>query len=182
LVKLDDVTADGAPPPLPDHCHVVFAVIAVIGANVAVVYTASRLHLPPLWICDVRATPFYGQFFRDVAARLKELVLQCGVGFPPAIFVPAELVRHVEGLGLVVGQVPDWFDPEMSLLVAAEIVASRRVLFCQPVVEKMASQEIAAALAFKAGDEIETALRAALIAAVALKYDQELPSRPRKRA
>ncbi|HZZ21647.1 MAG TPA: hypothetical protein VFE60_03285 [Roseiarcus sp.] len=55
----------------------------------------------------------------------------------------------------------------------------KKVLFCTSVVEKMAMQEIGAALAFKAGDPVETALRTALIAAICLKFDEELKYRPR---
>ena len=64
--------------------------------------------------------------------------------------------------------------------LATEIVGSRRVLFTAPVVEKMKIQTIGSALAFKAGDPVETALRTALIAAICLKFDDQLPSRPRR--
>jgi len=169
---------------LPSHCHVIFAVIVVVEANVAVVFTGSRHRMPPLWVLDVEAEPYYGGFFRDVARRLDELAAQCGVksmGLPPAIFVPADFRRHVENLGFVVEETPEWFDPERSLILAAEIVSSRRVLFAAPAVEKMKIRTIGSALAFKAGDPVETALRTALIAAICLKFDDQLPSRPRRR-
>jgi len=183
LVKLGDVLDDGRPPALPTHCHVIFAVIVAVEANVAVVFTGSRHRMPPLWVLGVEAGPYYGGFFRDVARRLGELAAKCGMksmGLPPAIFVPADLRRHVENLGFVVEETPEWFDPERSLLLAAEIVGSRRVLFTTPVVEKMKIQTIGSALAFKAGDPVETALRTALIAAICLKFDDQLPSRPRR--
>ena len=53
------------------------------------------------------------------------------------------------------------------------------VKFCAPIADKMASQTIGAALAFKAGDAAETALRAAFIQAICLKFDMRLTSRPR---
>ena len=167
---------------MPTHCHVIFAVIVAVEANVAVVFTGSRHRMPPLWVLDVEAEPYYGGFFRDVARRLGELAAKCGMksmGLPPAIFVPAVLRRHVENLGFVVGETPEWFDPERSLLLAAEIVGSRRVLFTAPVVEKMKIQTIGSALAFKAGDPVETALQTALIASICLKFDEQLTSRPR---
>ena len=114
---------------------------------------------------------------------LDELSAKCGVKsmrLPPAIFVPADFRRHVENLGFVVEETPEWFDPERSLILAAEIVASRRVLFAAPAVEKMKIRTIGSALAFKAGDPVETALRTALIAAICLKFDDQLPSRPRR--
>ena len=48
-----------------------------------------------------------------------------------------------------------------------------------PVVETMKIQTIGSALAFKAGDPVETALQTALIAAICLKFDEQLTSRPR---
>jgi hypothetical protein len=179
LVKLGDVLDDGRPPELPTHCHLMFAVIVVVEANVAVVFTGSRPNRPPLWILDVEASAFHGGFFRNVAARLNELASQCGVGLSPAIFAPANLLRYVEGFGLTVAETPEWFDAEQSLILAAQIVSSRRVRFCAPVVEKMRNQEIGAALAFKAGDAVETALQTALIAAICLKFDEQLKSGPR---
>jgi hypothetical protein len=179
LVRIDDVMDDGRPPELPTRCHLMFAVIVVVEANVAVVFTGSRLNMPPLWILDVEASAFHGGFFRNVAARLNELASQCGVGFSPAIFAPANLLRYVEGFGLMIAETPEWFDAEQSLILAAQIVSLRRVRFCAPVVEKMRNQEIGAALAFKAGDAVETALQTALIAAICLKFDEQLTSRPR---
>jgi hypothetical protein len=76
-----------------------------------------------------RGEPYYGGFFRDVARRLDELAAKCGMksmGLPPAIFVPADFRRHVENLGFAVEEITEWFDPERSLVLAAEIVRSRR--------------------------------------------------------
>jgi hypothetical protein len=50
------------------------------------------------------------------------------------------------------------------------------VLFTAPVVEKMKIQTIGSALAFKAGDPVETAL----IAAICQKFADQLSSRPRR--
>ena len=51
-----------------------------------------------------------------------------------------------------------------------------------PVADKMATQTIGAALAFKAGDTVAMALRTAFIQAIGLKYDQRLMIRPRSPA
>ena len=77
---------------------------------------------------------------------------------------------------------PDWFDAERSLAFAAGIVGRGLVKFCAPVADKMATQTIGAALAFKAGDTVEMALRTAFIQAIGLKYDQRLTSRPKSPA
>ena len=79
-----------------------------------------------------------------------------------------------EGRDCVAQAPPDWFDAERSLAFAAGIVSRGLVRFCAPVADKMATQTIGAALAFKAGDTVEMALRTAFIQAIGLKYDQRL--------
>ena len=74
---------------------------------------------------------------------------------------------------------PDWFDAETSLPFAAGMVGRGMARFCAPVADRMKTQTIGAALAFKAGDAVEMALRAAFIQAICLKYDRRLTSRPR---
>jgi hypothetical protein len=91
---------------------------------------------------------------------------------------PSDLRRHVENLGFVVEETPEWFDPERGLFLAAEIVGSRRVLFNAPVVEKMKIQTIGSALAFKAGKPVETALRTALIAAIFAEVRRSIAEPP----
>ena len=83
-------------------------------------------------------------------------------------------------MGLIAQAPPDWFDAERSLAFSAGIVARQLVEFCTPVADKMATQTIGAALAFKAGDPVEMALRTAFIQAIGLKYDERLTSRPRE--
>ena len=62
-------------------------------------------------------------------------------------------------MGLIAQAPPDWFDAERGLAFSAGIVARRLVRFCAPVADKMATQTIGAALAFKAGDTVEMALQ-----------------------
>ena len=88
--------------------------------------------------------------------------------------------RYSRGTTLSYGPHPDWFDAEASLALAAGMVGKGLVKFCAPIADKMASQTIGAALAFKAGDAAETALRAAFIQAICLKFDMRLTSRPRQ--
>ena len=74
LVKLSDVFAadsQGAyvAPPLPRHVGLMaFAVVAMEGADVAVVYAAHLKMQPPLYILDVAAGPLWRDFFTDTAA------------------------------------------------------------------------------------------------------------------
>ena len=122
--------------------------------------------MPPLWVLDVEAEPYYGGFFRDVARRLGELAAKCGSEIrgrsaggsssPPIFAVMSKISvswsrRRLNGSTL-----------NGAWLLAAEIIGSRRVLFTAPVVEKMKIQTIGSALAFKAGDPVETALQTAL--------------------
>jgi hypothetical protein len=62
------------------------------------------------------------------------------------------------------------FDPEAQVLFVAGRLSRGLVRYCAAVVAKMKTQMIGAALALKAGDPVETALRAALIGAVWVKY------------
>jgi hypothetical protein len=186
LIKLGDVfTVDQAgqavAPPLPRHCELVFAVVTMEGADVAVAYCGHERFKPPLYILDVVAGPLWRDFFTDTKVRLGELKRACTAPWMH-VYAPADLVLMFEGAGLLAQAPPDWFDAERSLAFAAGIVARQLVRFCAPVADKMATQTIGAALTFKAGDAVEIALRTAFIQAIGLKYDQRLLSRPKSPA
>jgi hypothetical protein len=163
---------------LPRHCEIVFAVVAVEGADVAVAYCGHERFKPPLYVLDVTAQPLWRDFFADTKARLKELKRACTAPWMQ-VFTPADLIPLFEGEGLLAQAPPDWFDAERSLAFAAGIVGRGLVKFCVPVADKMATQTIGAALEFRAGDAVEMALRTAFIQAIGLKYDQRLTSRPK---
>ena len=186
LIRLNDVFAadcEGAISalPLPRHCEIVFAVVAMEGADVAVAYCGHERFKPPLYVLDVVAEPLWRDFFTDTKARLKALKRACTAPWMQ-VFTPADLVPLFEGEGLLARAPPDWFDAERSLAFSAGIVGRGLVKFCAPVADKMATQTIGAALAFKAGDTVEMALRTAFIQAIGLKYDQRLTSRPKSPA
>ena len=186
LISLNDVFVadrEGAISalPLPRHCELVFAVVTMEGADVAVAYCGHERFKPPLYVLDVVAGPLWRDFFTDTAARLGELKRACTAPWMQ-VYAPADLVLMFEGAGLLAQAPPDWFDAERSLAFAAGIVARQLVRFCAPVADKMATQTIGAALAFKAGDTVEMALRTAFIQAIGLKYDQRLTSRPKSPA
>ena len=186
LVRLDDVFVadrEGAISalPLPRHCELVFAVVIMEGADVAVAYCGHERFKPPLYVLDVAAGPLWRDFFTDTASRLNEMKRACTAPWMQ-VYAPADLVLMFEGAGLLAQAPPDWFDAERSLAFAAGIVSRGLVRFCAPVADKMATQTIGAALTFKAGDAVEMALRAAFIQAIGLKYDQRLTSRPKSPA
>ncbi len=99
LVKLSDVfAADGLAPPLPRHCGMVFAVVAMEGADVAVVFAGHDRFKPLLYILDAVAGPLWRDFFTDTAARLQELKRAC-TAHAAAIFTPADLIPLFESAG-----------------------------------------------------------------------------------
>ena len=78
LVRLSDVfAADGLAPPLPRHCDIAFAVVAMAGADVAVVFAGHDRFKPMLHILDVVAGPLWRDFFNDTATRLQDLKRTC---------------------------------------------------------------------------------------------------------
>jgi hypothetical protein len=48
-----------------------------------------------------------------------------------------------------------------------------------PTVDKMAIHPLGAALSFKADDPVEAALQGAFLAAISLKFDHQLSSKPK---
>ena len=76
---------------------------------------------------------------------------------------------------------PPWLDPAETLLFAAACIKSGRVKFCPPTIDKMAIHPLGAALSFKADDPVDAALQSAFLAAISLKFDHQLPSKPKPR-
>ena len=68
-----------------------FAVVAMEGADVAVVYAAHLQMQPPLYILDVAAGPLWRDFFTDTSARLDELRRAC-LAHAAAVFAPPDLL------------------------------------------------------------------------------------------
>ena len=147
----------------------------------AVVYCGHDLLKPPLYVLDVAAGPLWRDFFTDTAARLAELKRACTAP-EMYVFAPIDLVLLFEQAELFAQAPPDWFNAELSLPYASATVSQGQVRFCAPVADKMTTQAIGAALAFKAGDAVEMALRTAFIQAIGLKYDLRLMTRPRSPA
>ena len=95
---------------------------------------------------------------------------------------PGALIRHIEPHGLKVVEIPPWLDPAETLLFAAACNKSGRVKFCPPTIDKMTIHPLGAALSFKADDPVEAALQGAFLAAISLKFGQQLSSKPKRRA
>jgi hypothetical protein len=180
LISVSDVVGvDGLPPPLP-RSECVFATVWASGANVAVVYGASSRWWGELFIADFDAVLYHGGFFADLVTRLTELAKACRA---PLYYVaaPRALIRHIEPHGVGAIEIPPWFDPAETLLFAATWIKSGRVKFCPPTIHKMAIHPLGAALTFKADDPVDAALQGAFLAAISLKFDQQLPSKPKPR-
>jgi hypothetical protein len=87
-----------------------------------------------------------------------------------ATLAPAPLAAQLNGIGHIVEALPEDFDPELQVPFATECIGKGRIKFCAPVIAKMKTQVIGAALSLKSGDPVETALRAAFITAIWVKY------------
>jgi hypothetical protein len=115
-----------------------------------------------------------------VATRLRDLSKDCRAhGY--FIAAPAALIRHIEPHGVTVIEIPPWLDPAETLLFAAGCIKSGWVKFCPPTTDKMAVHPLGVALSFKANDPVDAALQSAFLAAISLKFDQQLPSKPNAR-
>ena len=177
---VDVVGVDGLPPPLP-RSQYVFAAVWAAGADIAVVYGASSRSSEEFFVADFEAVLYHGGFFADLATRLRELPEACRA---PLYYVaaPGALIRHIEPHGVIAVEIPPWFDPAETLLFAAACIKGGRIKFCQPTIDKMAIHPLGAALNFKADDPVEAALQGAFLAAISLKFDHQLSSKPKRRA
>jgi hypothetical protein len=152
-----------------------------VGADIAAVYGASSAWSKDLFIADFDAVLYHGGFFASLAMRLKELAKACRAQ-GCCVMAPGALIRHIEPHGVMAREIPDWLDPAETLLFAAACIKSGRVKFCPPTIDKMAIHPLGAALNFKADDPVEAALQGAFLAAISLKFDHQLSSKPKRRA
>jgi hypothetical protein len=174
LVRIDDVASvDRAEE--PSWCQYVYLMVVDAGPDIAAVFCGSTRDDPDkgvrekLYILDVEVIYFRPGLFGELAQRLRDMGAKWRVQFA-AIFAPEHLAVQVAGLGMSVEVLPKDFKPELQLTLASEAIGSGLVRFCAPVRAKMSTRTIAAALALKAGDPVESALRAALISAIWLKH------------
>ena len=164
----------------------VYAMIVDAGADIAVVYCGSIRNDPErgvrqtLWVLDLDVVYFKPGLWAELTGRLKALAQPWRA--VPAVFAPEHLAFQVSDPSVRVEALPPEFDPELMLTFAAECIGAGLVKFCPAVTAKMKTQTIAAALALRAGDPVETALRAALIRAIFVKHGGEAPVRRRKLA
>jgi hypothetical protein len=180
ITVADGVGLDGLPPPLPLSQYV-FAAVWAEGAEVAVVYGASSHWSQELFVADFDSALYHGGFFVAVATRLRELAKNCRAHWY-FVLAPVGLIRHIEPRGVMVEEIPPWLDPAETLLFAAACIKSGWIKFCAATIDKMAIHPLGAALSFKADDPVDAALQSALLAAISLKFDQQLSSKPKARA
>jgi hypothetical protein len=157
------------------------AAVWAAGADIAVVYGASSRWSEELFVADFEAVLYHGGFFADLTTRLRELTKACRAhGY--FVLAPGALIRHIEPHGVMAVKIPPWLDPAETLLFAAACIKSGRVKFCPPTIDKMAINPLGAALSFKADDPVEVALQGAFLAAISLKFDHELSSKPKAKS
>jgi hypothetical protein len=177
LVRLEDVTGARADASAnePSWLEYVYLMVADAGPDIAVTYCGSirddheRGVRQKLYVLDVDVVYFRPGLFAELVGRLKDMSAKWHVR-GAAIFAPEHLTAQLTRFGVEVTALAKDFAPEELITFAAEMIGNGLVRFCAPVLAKMGTKPIAAALALKAGDEIETALRAALIASVWIKY------------
>ena len=143
--------------------------LAVAGPDVAAVWCGVDLDergrdVDRLWVLDVDLVHLRPGLFGELIER------PAGRALFRSVCAAAPLAAQLDGLGFETLALPPEFDPEPLIPFAVECIGLRLVRFCAPVAAKMRTQAIGAALALKAGDPVETALRAALITAIWLKY------------
>jgi hypothetical protein len=180
LVKISDLT-DGdkdAAAPEPPWCEYVYLMVFdADDATIAAVFCGSirddNTTRPPrrekLYILDVELTYFQPGLFAGWATRLRDMGERWHVR-TAVIFTPEHLAVQVAGLGMSVEVLPKDFKPELQLVFASEMIGSGLVRFCRPVLDRMSTKAIAAAMALRSGDSAEGALRAALLSAIWLKH------------
>ena len=178
LVRIEDVT--GGEGVGPRWLQYVYAMIVDAGADIAIVYCGSIAGVrQTLWVLDLEVVYFKPGLWAELIGRLKKMAQP---GRPVAVFAPEHLALQLSDPSVKVEALPPEFDPELMLTFAAECIGAGLVKFCPAVTAKMKTQTIAAALALRAGDPVETALRAALIGAIFVKHGREAPVRRRKLA
>jgi hypothetical protein len=184
LVDLRNVAGpDGLGGPIgglePGQCQYVCLLLVDAGPDLAVVFCGSSHPGHPLddggrlFILDVDVAYFRPGLFQELAGRLMSLRLKHHAVAQMA-FAPDSLARQLARLGVGAEPLPKEFDVEKYLLLAAEAIARGHVKFSGAVVAKMKTAPIGAALALRAADPIETALRSALVTAICMKFSREL--------
>jgi hypothetical protein len=165
LVRLEDIAGgkgsegDAAQPPWLQY---VYAMIVDAEPDIAVVWCGSiaddrdRGRRETQWVLDLDVVFFKPGLWGELVGRLKALAQPWGA--VAAVFAPEHLAPQVSGLGVRVEALPPEFDPELMLTFAAECIGAGLVRFCPAVTARMKTQAIAAALALRAGDPVDTAL------------------------
>ena len=168
LVRQSDVLENGAALPLPTNCkHIVSVMVADNRGMTATVYAAITYSGPRLLILDYDVAPLHGGLFSDIAARVRELAVQCRARGASA-FAPAGLASHAQAAGLFIQGIPEHLVPEDLLVPAASHIAAGSVKICTPAQEKAKSSPFGAALDFRASEKADDPLRQAAVLLIAL--------------
>jgi hypothetical protein len=181
MVRMEDVipgpgdgpAGSGSATTEPDWFRYIYRVVIAVGADIAVVWCGVNQNddgTPDhrLWIIDVLLTYLRPGLWVELGESFDN-----GARKPPldwATLAPAPLAAQLVAIGHDVEALPEGFDAELQVPFATEVIGKGLVKFCAPVIAKMKTKVIGAALSLKSGDPVETALRAAFIAAIWTKY------------
>jgi hypothetical protein len=169
LVNIRHVTGRDGEGDEPRWLLHIYMLIADAGPDRAWVLCGSNTEERALYVLDVDVAHFRPGLFDEIMERF-DAVAERWRPRVMTVFAPDHLVASLSEFDFPVETLPVDFDPELYLVPAAECIGKRLVRFCAPAVAKMRVRTIGAALALKAGDPVETALRSALIAAVYVAY------------
>jgi hypothetical protein len=171
MVDLKQVTGGEGGFAEPSWHQYAFAMIVDAGPDVAVVYCGSDVNdygqgsPTRLYVADADTAYFRPGLWDEIRGRLG--AMRATRRF---FLAPEPLAASLARLGVPAEALPKGFDPEPLVTFASECIGRGLVRFCATVVEKMKTQTIGAAMALKAGDEVEGALRSALIGAIWAKF------------
>jgi hypothetical protein len=180
LIRTSDILYDGSGVQLTRNAK---HAVAVFWANektgeVAMVYAAIGLEGPPtrVFIDDFTVGPMRGDMFVEIRDRLAQLAVECRAHRRVVAFVPEPLAAHARSTGLTVQEIPEDLVvgncvAEGLVLSAAAHIAARRVAMTARAIEKSRGRPFMGALDFKAGEALDSPLRAALILLVVMALD-----------
>jgi hypothetical protein len=180
MVNLKDVTGPEGEGVDRPWCEAAFMVAFDAGPDVGAVFCAANRYNPDvpsqdatLYVLDAYTTFFSPRLMEDLDRRFDEAVgdlKPVGVG----IIASDTLGQQFAGFGVKARTLPSDFKPEALVGFAAGCVARGMVRFCRSAVASMKVRTIGAALALKAGDEVEGALRSALISAIWIQHGRAM--------
>ena len=162
---------NGYEPPLK-AAYIVSVLSVDDNGQAAYVIAAQDLAAPnALYVCDFAVEPLGGDTFRAIAEKMDALVRQCRATNGAGLFVRDDLVAQARHAGVRAQPIPPEFKPEERLLSVSGHARSGMVRITTRVTEKAKTSPFAGALNLRAGEDVDDALRCALVSVIGLSLD-----------